>query len=105
MREAIAKRGLDHLVSKDGHQAVDRIVKEAEGKNTKRDYDPLMGLNWMIFGRALECGGLYLMGTQPDGSPYCPLCEAGVHGVVAQEWVDGASDAVLEYCKVNGLQG
>lgn len=104
-REAIATRGLEHLVAKDGHEAMARMVKEVEGTKTRQDYDPLMDLHWNLHTAALKCGGIYLLGMKEDGSQYCPLCEAAHHGVEPQEWINQASDVILEHCQKNGLQG
>lgn len=105
-REAIEKRGLNHLI-KSSDVALENMKKEISGEELgKRDYDPLMTLNWMITGQALKLGGLYLMTAKEDGSEYCPLCEVEKHlGDEGKTWIDGASDSILAYCKEHGLQG
>jgi hypothetical protein len=53
----------------------------------------------MISGEALKLGGLYLM-----TGDYCPLCEVEKHtGDTAANWINGCSDAVLEYCQHRGF--
>ena len=39
-------------------------------EKTLERYDPLMAAHNMISGRAIECGGIYLL-----TGDYCPLCE------------------------------
>lgn len=113
VREAINSRGMGSLVSKDGAVAIDRLEDELKGTATPESYDPLMSVNNMIFGRALEFGGLYLM-----TGDFCPICEAIKHraGVVDPEkgrpytteeeesyWIDGPADGALTYCREKGL--
>ena len=104
-QKAIEQRGLNHLVSKDGEELLSRMVNDLEGKATKADYDPLMDLNMMLTTEALRCGGLYLLIEKEDGTQYCPLCEASLHQIIPQEWIDGAADAILRHCKEQGMQG
>lgn len=97
---AIEARGLSHLVAKSGADAAKRMVEELRGQATDDTYDPLMAAHWMLSGRALECGGSYLLGGE-----YCPLCEAekgGGPGTAAQ-WVEGCTDAVRKHCIEKGL--
>jgi hypothetical protein len=108
LREAMKDRCIDYLGAKDGKQAADDAVEQLAGRET--DYDPLMACNWMITGRALKMGGLYLMGAKEDGSEYCPICEAIEHkpedvevAWVENYWIDGPADAVLEECRTLGL--
>ncbi len=105
-RAAIDKRGIGHLVGNQ-ESAVNRIKEELADSQTKKSYDPLLSLGFMLYGRALECGGLYLMTTKEDGSEYCPLCEFELRsdGGKASDWIDSAADACLKYCTENALQG
>lgn len=100
LKAAIDERGLSHLIAKDGRGAVNRVVAEIEGTATDASYDPLMAAYWMITGRALEMGGLYLM-----TGDYCPLCELEKHTEhgVAAEWIQGCTDSVKVYCEEKGL--
>lgn len=100
LREAISARGLDHLVARSGEEAIQRAEQEINNTATDANYDPLMSAHWMIMGNALQGSGLYLM-----TGDYCPLCEVNKYGGSDQEWIDGATDAVLEYCKENYLTG
>jgi len=102
-QQAIKDRGLWHLVAESGDEAAKLLIAQVEGSATKRDYDPLMDLNTMINSNAIQCGGLYLL-----SGDYCPLCEAIKHtenDEIDEEWINGASDAILQYCEENGLQG
>ena len=105
LRDVIKAKGMAHLIAKNGQTAAKNIVKELEGKLGADDYDPLMACHWLIMERALECGGLYLLNDD-----YCPLCEAIKHTPVdddtdiADEWIDGCTDAVKEHCiKIGAL--
>lgn len=107
LRKAIADRGLSHLVAKDGKVAIERVEDELRGTATDKTYDPLMDAHWMISGKALEMGGLYIMGEKHDGSQYCPLCEVDIHakdiGENAQEWIKGCTDSILVHCQERKL--
>ena len=109
LRDAIAARGLNHLIAKDGKEAVERMVKEVKGEDKALDFDPLMSAHWAICGNAIRCGGLYLM-----SGDYCPLCELNKHapsemrteGVTPSDaWIEKAADGALEHAKGRGLQG
>jgi hypothetical protein len=106
LRAAIQTRGLWHLVAPDGVDAARRVQAELDGEAVARDYDPLMAAYWMITGRALECGGPYLMGQKPDGADYCPLCELEEKSPAkAADWIEPCCDSVLERCRKLGLLG
>lgn len=111
LRAAIELRGIGHLGAQSGPEAVERAKQELAGAATDATYDPLMSCHWMITGRALEMGGLYLMGPTPDGGEYCPVCEVIAHTPaeraskeeVETNWIDGPADAALAYCREKGL--
>lgn len=114
LRAAIEARGLSHLVAKDAQTAMADTVAQLEGTATEANYDPLMNAHWMITGRALQMGGLYLMMAD-----HCPVCEVMKHMAhiprtpeetepagaawVESHWIDGPADAVLTYCQERGL--
>jgi hypothetical protein len=68
-----------HLVSQDGVEAIERLSEELHGEGDERRLDPLIRANIMIVSKALEGGGLYLIGEPPEGAGtdghYCPVCE------------------------------
>lgn len=130
MCDAIKSRGLWHLVAQSGEAAAERAMDELKGTATDKTYDPLMALNWMIINRAIEIGGLTLMGENTDGTNdghYCPLCvmrksfdhhntSTGRCGdpkcriqmkpgdrPTDEVWIEGASNAVLKYCQEREL--
>lgn len=107
LREGVRERGLYHLVAKDGEAATGRVMAELQGTATDKTYDPLMAAHWMIFNRALEAGGIGLMGHNPNDPEghYCPLCELGrALGPDAEtNWINGCLDSVLEFCREKGL--
>jgi hypothetical protein len=117
LRAAIETRGLMGLVAKDAPTAMQHAVDEVEGTADPKDYDPLASACWMIYGVALERGGLYLM-----SGDLCPICEAMKHtahlpkngeiiGVgepvgeafVESYWIDGPADTVLAECRKRGI--
>jgi hypothetical protein len=108
IRAAIKERDIAHLGAKSGEEAMEDVKADLDGR--ERDYDPLMDCNWMINGRALTEGGLYLMTAKEDGSHFCPICEAIAHKPADAEvqwvedyWIQGPADAALKECQDKGL--
>lgn len=102
LRAAIKDRGLEHLVAKTAEQVIESM--KADLQREERPYDPLMDCHWMIVNKALQVGGLYLMGKKEDGSDYCPVCEGISHEAGDEAfWIIGPADAVLEHCREKGL--
>ncbi len=94
LKNAIKVRGLFDFVSSSGMEAV---TKTSADQSKAENFEPLMGSHNMIVANALQAGGLYMMGTKEDGTPYCPVCEAEKHGHTG--WIDKAADAALEHSK------
>ena len=114
LRGMVEEKGMKHLIKTNAKEAFDSMIKELKGDNNIIDYDPLMSSYWTLSARAIEVGGIYLLGVKPDGSEYCPMCEVQKHIPVcncgkckgetsAIQWMEGCTDAVLEYCKENSL--
>lgn len=108
IRSSVREYGMEHLGAKSGGQAVQDMVHDLEGTTTKDDFDPNMSHHWYWMNGALESGGLYLMGTNKDGSNeshYCPLCEFASHynTFLDKEEIDKVSAQMQNYCKENGL--
>ena len=113
LREAIRARGIYHLVAKDGESAMKRTVSEINGTADDSTFDPLMAAYWAITGRAMELGGLYLMGQDENKNEYCPLCELDKFArnedgsqpipAASTQWINGCCDAQLRYCEEKGL--
>lgn len=105
LREAIKERGLWHLVSKNGEEAIKSVTNQIEGK--EHHYDPLMAGNFAIWSNALDAGGLYLMGKDENGNEYCPLCELDKHTncdpKASVKWITGCADEQLKICQEKGL--
>jgi hypothetical protein len=118
LREAIQAKGMFHLVARSGQEAIARIGAELNNQPTA--HDPLISCNFMILSKAVEVGGLYLMGKSPDGGEYCPLCELvansgedeyrsrctcpGGFRDAATCWIDGSTDSEMEHCRSLGLE-
>lgn len=107
LKNAIKERGMWNLVAIDGHAAIYRTKQELEGTATDSTYDPLMAANFMISGKALEMGGLYLLSGN-----YCPLCELELNKPTDSEeyeknwatiWIQECTDSILNYCKERKL--
>jgi hypothetical protein len=105
LRQAISDRGLDHLVSGSGQKLCDKLQAELQqGGQTSDTFDPLMNANFAIWSNALEQGGLYLMGADENGQPYCPICESEKHGChPAAWWITHAADEQLEKARAMKL--
>jgi len=105
LRKAIDDRGLSGLVAGDGIKAAAAMERELKGMSEPGDYDPLMSAHWAITSAALEAGGLYLMGDNPEGAEYCPLCEAEKQGGsgTASDWITGCCDAQLKHAREQKL--
>lgn len=101
IRDRIKDLGLDHLGAQNAEQAHADMVAQAKGEETA--LDPLMTAHNMILSRALEEGGLYIMGLKEDGSHYCPICEAVAHGQDEKFWIEGPTNAVLKMAQDDGL--
>jgi hypothetical protein len=109
LKEAIRIRGLMHLVASSGEAAFERTVAELKGEETTANYDPLMTATYMIYGRAIDCGGLYLL-----AGDFCPLCELDKNArnadgsipqpLAATQWIEGCTDAVRDECVSKGLR-
>lgn len=113
LRDGIASRGLQGLVSTSGDDLGSRIERAISGEATVAGaYDPLFSVSMTINRAALETGGLYLL-----SGDYCPICEAmkGLANVplengdipgaewVENDWINGPLDAELRYAQANRL--
>jgi len=111
IRVLVEERGLSHLIGT-AEQAMQAIADEVDGQESTH-FDPLMAVNNLIMGQALQMGGLYLM-----SGDFCPVCEAMKHTAhlprqgetepVGEAWVEdhwtvGPVDAVHEVCRQKGL--
>ncbi len=92
LKTAIDIRGMTHLI-KTSTNTIERLKDQQMGVETKDTYDPLMSACMMIYNKALECGGLYLLSGE-----YCPLCELNLHGGTSIVWIDGATNSIKKYC-------
>ncbi len=101
LKKAIDDRGLGHLNSKSGEEAVARLLDQVDGPK-KQTYDPLMSAHNMITANAIHAGGLYLL-----TGDHCPLCELDKHkaqmGECSEDWIKNAADGALRYCRENKL--
>lgn len=106
-RDAIKERGLWHLVGRSGEEAVDRLIAEAQGTATDATFDPLLAVCNMVYGKAVELGGLWML----TGEDKCPVCTAMLPQCRAENtpeemerfWIDGPCDSILTYCTEKGL--
>jgi hypothetical protein len=102
LREAVDDAGLGHLVKGADNakvlieKGIDQFkfgVREPESPST---FDPLWNCNFAIWNNAIDMGGLYLMGSDDSGNPYCPICEAiancpkDLPQSTADWWIDSA---------------
>jgi hypothetical protein len=97
LKDEVTRAGLMDFVAADGKELFDRVIgPELQGTTpSPANQDPLMACTMMIYGRAIEDGGLYLMTRDPDGNEYCPLCECEKHGGTG--WIPSCVKAQKEY--------
>ena len=107
-KEAVKSRGMWDLVARNGEEAAENLMTEAQGG--KAPFDPLMSMNNHWWGNALQNGGLYLMNLDLAANPeneghYCPLCEYEKHskGFDAKAAVEQVADQMLQYCRSERL--
>lgn len=80
------------------------MTMQLQGAPARDTFDPLLNANFAIWSNALERGGLYLMGNDEDGEPYCPLCEYEKKGGgKAADWITFAADEQLEKGRALGF--
>ena len=105
MKDLIKEKGLWGYVSKDGEEVVERMKKESEGQLTIQD--PLMAGCTTFMSYAVDCGGVYLLGSNPEGGHYCPLCEAEKYGGggTAEDWMNSFYTQMEEDFRKKGLIG
>lgn len=104
LRVGVQDRGLWHLVSQSGEEALQQTMAALEEEHSAVR-DPLLAAYWAICGRAIEEGGLYLLEHRNDGGEYCPLCELESYTEqgMAQNWIDGCLDAQRRFCIEEGI--
>lgn len=100
-RGAIALRGLDKLVAKDGATA-------AADLDAGRP-DPLMYAHNAIVTNAVNAAGIGMMLAKDDGGEWCPICflvencrcgEGDACRARWESWIDLAADEAAERCGV-----
>jgi hypothetical protein len=108
LRDAIESRGLMPLVARNGKEAAEALavqMDDAPLDGKKASYDPLMDCTLMVYKRAMDLGGLYMLTGEK-----CPVCEAvkfSAYGEgerefrdaahVERHWIDGPADSVLQF--------
>ena len=130
-RAAVEARGMSHLVQ-DGRHHFEKSVAELEGEGpAPTDFDPLMAMNNNFLVRALDLGGIGVLGHNPNDPEgeghYCPLClpkkSFEHHNTPTgrcpdpkcrlqvkpgekpwdQQWIDSCADDMLNHCVKVGL--
>lgn len=101
LKAEIQSHGVADFIARDGHEAMAQAIGDLKGqRKTRENYDPLASACWMIYGRAIEAGGLYLMTEDEHGKERCPLCElkkhAPQHPDIDEQWIKGASKAAVD---------
>lgn len=117
LRAAIAARGLDGLVARDGATAAANLQADVDDakKGMPADparFDPLMSAHNMVMTAALRMGGLYLL-----AGDYCPVCEVKKNMAgkpdeagkvwsaddIERDWINGPADGALGYAREHNL--
>lgn len=114
--ELIKERGMWSLVG--GPETARAELQAAIDGDPEREFDPLLRANSMVMSQALSMGGLYLMSAKPDGSEYCPICEAVTHmsqvplqpggPPAGEQWVEnhwtvGVVDSIQQLLRERGV--
>lgn len=88
LREAIADRGMEHLIPQSGVTAAMQLVDalEREGEATPVNYDPLMGAWSALLGNLSNIIPTLIF---MEGCPMCIVIDSGKHHGVPQEHLDG----------------
>lgn len=119
LKEAIAARGLDQFVARDGAEVARRMAADgAAAEAAKASFEPLMGAHNAILSNALRIVGTDVFLLNEDGSDRCPLCYLGKvevelvaeHGresvgLRTETWIGRAADDMLAHAKALGLIG
>jgi hypothetical protein len=103
LRAAIDERGLTKFISGDGAKLVEKMTTELSGGGGSETFDPLANATWAIYSNALKMAGLYLMGRDENGNPYCPICESKLGGFDENWWLDNAANEQLDKARNLGL--
>lgn len=74
LREAIAARGLEHLVAGDGQSAAANLASAVESGATVANFDPLIYAHNSILANAIHLAGLAVLVHDENGAERCPLC-------------------------------
>lgn len=101
LRTAVSERGLDHLVSKSGEEAAQRMTNMGNGSSDPADFDPLMAANMAIISYYVSHIGIDGISEQ-----LCPVCEAAKNSDaddLAENWINGSADDVLAVARSKGL--
>lgn len=94
LREAIRAHGLYELVAKSPEEATKNTVRQLKGEDAK--FDPLMAATNMIYGNAIQAGGLEILSAKEDGTEHCPICFLQV-----PDWIEAAAAGVKKHFDEN----
>lgn len=102
LRAAIRERGLERFVANGGAEAMRRTVAG--------EFEPLLMANHVLFGMALEHGGLNVLYAKPDGSEHCPVCFLNELCTCGKQEcpsniISNAANAVLVLANERGILG
>lgn len=98
LRQRIADYGMEEMIKPIIEERrplnQDEIVEKDDEGNIIA-VDPLMFTQRVIAQNALNHGGEYMIHLKPDGTHYCPVCEAiDVGGYSEDEWIDSPVKAL-----------
>lgn len=81
-----------HMVHADAQAAHESMVRQLEGTDDTKDFDPLLNSTWAIYAQFTKEAGLNaLVGD------LCPLCEVEKYRAgLAKNWIEGCTDGQLE---------
>jgi hypothetical protein len=103
LRTAIDARGIGHLVSSSGENAIEKFKEyEDTGAETLDNYDPLIAALMGTLAQLLRRpGGLGILSPNPDGTERCMWCyvneECPCPGKdCGERWIEYAADGVKD---------
>lgn len=97
---SVQERGLSDLVAMDPDVAFANLMQTDITENPE-SFDPMISMHWHFTNQALKYGGPYLLGHDPNGDQYCPICEFEKHaeGFVAKDEIDDVAGQMATWAR------
>lgn len=107
LRTALKVRGLWGFQAK-SEAETKALMRIINGEMLETDdpalFDTVLASQCIIFQRAVDRGGLYILFGDPEGNPLCPLCEVTANTMEkSADWIAHACDGVMKTAHEFGL--